>query len=137
MHEGASLPGVEKKTRSVGESARAAAEKAAGKLTLAEVLRHKVRYCIDGAAIGGGEFVEKGFAVNRTLFAAKRATGARSMRGTDWGPVKILSMTRCLLAEPHRRKTEICSNPSPSSPAPATHGQPIKTRDGRNAGYRF
>jgi hypothetical protein len=63
---------------------------AGGKLTQAEVLRHKVRYFIDGAAIGGGEFVEKVFAVNRSLFGAKRETGARAMRGADWGPLKIL-----------------------------------------------
>jgi hypothetical protein len=81
---------VEKKTRGVRESIKAAAEKAGGKLTQSEVLRHKVRYFIDSAAIGGGAFVEKVFAVNRTLFGPKRATGARSMRGADWGPLKIL-----------------------------------------------
>jgi hypothetical protein len=90
MQEGASLSGVEKKTRGVSEPVVAAAEKVGGKLTQAELLRHKVRYFIDGAAIGGGEFVEKVFAVNRSLFGAKRETGARSMRGADWGPLKIL-----------------------------------------------
>jgi hypothetical protein len=34
--------------------------------------------------------VEKVFAVNGTLFGAKRETGARAMRGADLGPLKIL-----------------------------------------------
>ena len=87
---GAVMTEPEAVAQRVSESVKEAAEKAGGKLTQSEVLRHRVRYFIDGAAIGGGEFVEKVFAVNRALFGPKRETGARSMRGADWGPLKVL-----------------------------------------------
>jgi putative transposase len=50
-----------------------------GKLTLAELVRCKVRYFSDGGAIGSKEFVNELFEGQRELFGAKRKSGARRM----------------------------------------------------------
>jgi len=52
-------------------------ERLDGKLPLAKVLRCRVRYFSDGAAIGSADFVEKVFNRNRKHFGQKRKTGAR------------------------------------------------------------
>jgi putative transposase len=48
-----------------------------GKLTLAELVRCKVRYFSDGAVIGTKEFVEEVFEGHRGQMGAKRKSGAR------------------------------------------------------------
>jgi REP element-mobilizing transposase RayT len=62
--------------------------KSGGKLTLAQLLRCRVRYFSDGLVIGSEEFVERFFKGSRGLFAAGRQTGARRMRGGDWGGLR-------------------------------------------------
>jgi hypothetical protein len=69
---------------------RSDAEAAGGQLSHFQVIRHKTRYFIDGAAIGGGGFVEKVFAVNRGLFGSARETGARKPKGAAWGSLRVL-----------------------------------------------
>ena len=54
-----------------------------GQLSVAEVLRLRVRHMSDGVALGSRAFVEEVFAQNREKFGAKRKTGAR--------PIKALS----------------------------------------------
>lgn len=61
-----------------------------GELSVAEVLRCKVRYFTDGAAIGGAEFLQEVFEENRECFSEKRSTGGRRMRGSDWGGLQVL-----------------------------------------------
>jgi len=61
-----------------------------GKLSVAEVLRCKVRYFTDGAAIGGADFLQEVFEENRHRFSDQRHTGGRSMRGSDWGGLQVL-----------------------------------------------
>jgi len=66
--------------------------KRGGRLGLADILRCHVRYFHDGMAIGGREFVESVFRTFRhTHFGPARKTGARNMRGSDWGGEKIFS----------------------------------------------
>ncbi len=60
------------------ESARAVlAEK--GKLSLAELVRLRVRYFSDGLVLGSREFVESVFDGNREMFGPKRKRGSRRM----------------------------------------------------------
>ena len=62
----------------------------AGKITIKEAMRNRVRYFSDGAVLGSKSFVEKVFQANRQQFGAKRETGARTMQGADWGTLHVL-----------------------------------------------
>jgi len=57
---------------------------AGGKLTLAQLLRCRVRYFSDGLAVGSRGFVEAFFQSMRSGFSARRKSGARKMEGGDW-----------------------------------------------------
>ncbi|MFV0337298.1 MAG: hypothetical protein ACK5LK_03525, partial [Chthoniobacterales bacterium] len=61
-----------------------------GKLSMVEVLRCRVRYFCDGAVLGRKQFVEKIFEANRERYGPKRKSGARGMRGADWGELHSL-----------------------------------------------
>jgi len=50
-------------------------------LSMAKMLRCRVRYFTDGAVIGSREFVNEAFAGSRERFSEKRKDGARKMRG--------------------------------------------------------
>jgi putative transposase len=50
-----------------------------GKLTIPELIRCRVRYFADGAALGGKQFVNAVFAHNRNHFSARRRDGARPL----------------------------------------------------------
>lgn len=57
-----------------------------GTLSLAELLRCRVRYFTDGAILGSRAYVDDAFARHRQFFGQSRKTGARSMRGgAVWG----------------------------------------------------
>ena len=64
-----------------------------GAMPLREALRRRVRYFCDGAVLGGAEFVEAVFEREQALrkrFGEKRTSGARRMRGADWGDLRVL-----------------------------------------------
>jgi len=64
-----------------------------GKLSQGEVLLHRVRYFTDGAIIGSASFVDEVFGNYReklTVPDSSRSTGARRMRGADWGNLACL-----------------------------------------------
>ncbi len=64
-----------------------------GRLSVAEALRRRVRYFCDGAVLGSAEFVEAVFEREQRLrqrFGEKRKSGARRMRGADWGDLRVL-----------------------------------------------
>jgi putative transposase len=61
-----------------------------GKLPVGEILRHRVRYFCDGAVLGTAEFVNAVFEREQNRFGRKRTTGARRMRGADWGELRVL-----------------------------------------------
>jgi len=61
-----------------------------GKLSLAAALRCRVRYFTDGVALGTGDFVNRFFEQRRAYFGPRRETGARRMRGADWGDLRSL-----------------------------------------------
>ena len=71
---------------------------AGGKLSLAQLLRCRVRYFSDGMAVGSESFIESVFAVLRDSFGAKRESGARRMRGgAGWDGMRA---ARALKVEP-------------------------------------
>ncbi|NLT69809.1 MAG: chemotaxis protein CheW, partial [Verrucomicrobiaceae bacterium] len=58
-----------------------------------QALRHRVRYFCDGAVLGTAEFVNEVFEREQRLrnrFGEKRKTGARRMRGADWGDLRVI-----------------------------------------------
>jgi hypothetical protein len=57
-----------------------------GRLEKADYLRCRVRYFVDGAAIGSKAFIEEVFQESRALFHSNRASGARSLRGIETVP---------------------------------------------------
>ncbi|MAS95880.1 MAG: chemotaxis protein CheW [Verrucomicrobiales bacterium] len=63
-----------------------------GEMTVPEVLRDRVRYFCDGVVLGSAEFVDDVFARGKEkgLYGEKRTTGARKMRGAEWGSLRVL-----------------------------------------------
>jgi hypothetical protein len=61
-----------------------------GEIAVAELLRKRVRYFHDGAAIGCRGFLEEVFRNNRKNFGPKRKQGARKMRGGNWGELMAM-----------------------------------------------
>jgi hypothetical protein len=64
-----------------------------GAMPLREALRHRVRYFCDGAVRGTATFVNEVFEreqSQRKRFGEKRTSGARRMRGADWGELRVL-----------------------------------------------
>ena len=71
---------------------------AGGKLSLAQLLRCRLRYFSEGMAIGTAAFVEEFFQSQRGAFSTSRKTGARRMRGGDWEELRV---ARALVVEPY------------------------------------
>ena len=65
-----------------------------GKLPLRRVICVRVRYFIDGGALGSAAFVERVFERNRSCFGPKRKSGTRRMRDADWGELRVLRELR-------------------------------------------
>lgn len=57
-----------------------------GRLEKADYLRCRVRYFVDGAAIGSKDFIEEVFQESRAYFHPERKSGARSLRGLETVP---------------------------------------------------
>lgn len=58
---------------------------AKGKMTLSEVLHCRVRYFTDGLIFGSMAFVEDRYSKHREQFSARRESGARPMKGAEYG----------------------------------------------------
>jgi len=65
-------------------------------LSIAKMLRCRVRYFTDGAVIGSKGFVNEAFAEARERFSEKRTTGARRMRGSGKAAADVLWTARDL-----------------------------------------
>ena len=63
---------------------------AGGKLTVAQVLRCRVRYFTCGVVLGSQEFVDSFFQRQRDGFGERRQSGARKMKLADWGGLRVL-----------------------------------------------
>jgi REP element-mobilizing transposase RayT len=84
------------------ESVKAVLE-AGGELSLPELLRCRVRYFSDGVILGSREFVDGAFLRHRRHFSPRRKTGARRMRGGDWGRLcTVRRLRRSVLSVPTR-----------------------------------
>jgi len=56
-----------------------------GQLTVQQALHCRVRYFTDGFILGSQSYVDGAFERYRSRFSPKRSTGARCMKGADWG----------------------------------------------------
>jgi hypothetical protein len=65
-------------------------------LTMAKMLRCRVRYFTDGAVIGSKAFVNEAFAGARERFTERRKDGARKMRGSGAAATGVLWSMRDL-----------------------------------------
>ena len=81
--EGARTQKVEVARRGVSRAEAERVRKKSGKLSRVEMLRHRVRYFVDGTAIGSRDFLERVFQENREYFGPRRKTGARKIRGCE------------------------------------------------------
>lgn len=61
-----------------------------GQLSVAQALRCKVRYFCDGAVLGKGDFVDGVFEQSVKKLDSRRKSGARKMKGADWGELRTL-----------------------------------------------
>lgn len=61
----------------------------AGRLSIGQVIRHRLRYFSDGAVFGTADFVDEVFRENPSQFGQNRKSGARRMRGADWGDLRV------------------------------------------------
>jgi REP element-mobilizing transposase RayT len=61
-----------------------------GRLPLWQALRCRMRYFSDGGVFGSGDFVEQAFERHRDRYGTRRKTGARQMRGAQWGELRVL-----------------------------------------------
>ena len=73
-----------------GEGSGRTRAHASSRLSVAQIIRHRVRYFADGAVLGSQMFVDEVFASCRQRLGRKRRTGARSMRGADWQGLCVL-----------------------------------------------
>lgn len=86
-------PDIEKGERGrkgFSEEIVAEVEAADGAMSIPLALRHKVRYFSDGAVLGSASFVNEVFDRERPRFGPNRKTGARKMKGRDWGALRVL-----------------------------------------------
>ena len=56
-----------------------------GELTQSQLIRCRVRYFTDGVVLGSQRYVNEFFEEKREYFGASRKTGARKMKGGQWG----------------------------------------------------
>ncbi len=61
-----------------------------GKLSLAQLLRCRIRHFSDGVAIGTEGFLEQFFATHRQLFGKDREAGSRPMHHGEWGELRSM-----------------------------------------------
>jgi len=67
---------------------------ARGRLPLNEILRCRVRYFTDGVILGSRVFVEDQYRKRRGFFSEKRETGARPMKGAEYGGLCTIRQLR-------------------------------------------
>ena len=77
---------------------------AGGELSLAQLLRCRVRYFTAGLAVGRESFVDSVFAAFREHFTLGRVTGARRMRSgggeAGWGELRVARALRVKPVDP-------------------------------------
>ncbi len=65
-------------------------QEAEGRLPSAENLEQRVRHFSEGLVVGTKELVNNVFEANRAYFGPKRQSGARKIRGAEWGPLRSM-----------------------------------------------
>lgn len=76
--------------RGIPAEAVAQVQAEGGRLSMPQLLRCRIRYFTDGVVIGTKAFVDAFFEEKREYFGPRRKSGARKMRGGDWGELRTL-----------------------------------------------
>ena len=95
---GEKTSGTERAGISASEVAKVWA--AGGKLSLAQLLRCRVRHFSRGLVIGSESFVEDFFQSKRAIFSERRTSGARKLGGGDWGGLHSARRLKVGIQEP-------------------------------------
>jgi len=90
VHGGATPDGYQKSKGGFTQREIEAVCAAGGRLSLAAALRCRVRYFTDGVVLGSQKFIDDFFEAQRGQFGAKRKSGARRMKGAQWGDLRVL-----------------------------------------------
>lgn len=83
IRENALTHEVEVARRGVSAGEAEEVQKSGGKLSGSEILMHRVRHFVEGAAIGSEDFLEEVFLEARSRFGIRRKSGARKIRGCE------------------------------------------------------
>ena len=102
MHGGATPDGYVKSQGGYTQREIEAVCAAGGKLSLAAVLRCRVRYFTDGVVLGSQAFLDEFFESRRSKFGEARKSGARRMKGASWGTLRVLRDLRVDPVRPSR-----------------------------------
>jgi hypothetical protein len=102
VHGGATPDGYQKSKGGFTQREIEAVIAAGGQLSLAAALRCRVRYFIDGAVLGSQEFIDGFFEAQRGQFGANRKSGARKMKGAQWGALRVLRDLKADYIQPSR-----------------------------------
>lgn len=94
-------------SRGISEKSVENAIEVQGEMTLSEVVRHKVRYFCDGAILGSAGFVDEVFLREQSegRMSQKRKSGARKLRGAQWGDLRVLRDLRRDVIKPPESKS--------------------------------
>jgi len=68
-----------------------------GELSVAEILRCRIRYLTEGVAIGTDAFLQDVFEENRDRFSSRRRIAGNEMRGSNWDGLRVLAGLRTKL----------------------------------------
>ena len=79
-----------KQKRTIDEAKATAVEAREGEMSIPELLRCRVRYFSDGLVFGSKGFVESVYESRKEWFGEKRRSGARKLKGGDWGELRVL-----------------------------------------------
>ena len=102
VHGGATPDGYEKSKGGFTQREIEAVCAAGGKLSLAAVLRCRVRYFTDGVVLGSQGFLDEFFESRRSKFGEARRSGSRRMKGANWGSLRVLRDLRVDPVRPSR-----------------------------------
>ena len=85
----------------IEETKASEVEEREGVMMISELIRCRVRYFSDGLALGSEEYLQSFLERRRELFSERRTTGARRMRGGDWGEMRSMrALVRAAIVPP-------------------------------------
>jgi hypothetical protein len=94
FEKGASLPHPAANKGKIPESSVNEVLDSEGQISMAELMRKRIRYFSDGMALGRDPFLQELFKQQRHLFPPERKTGFSAPQGGGWGDLKVMRKLR-------------------------------------------